>query len=151
MIFDPSDVGRKWRRSATSPYYNIIAVNPLLGLLGGTEATLDRPYAEPSFNNQLSYVFDFSTTGDIQLPLRYLTYISHRVKSMAYGRDGDGQSLKMEKFWADWYEDGVNMILRRTERLFRRRISNIGNDGKVPESSRHRDPGTLPAYFPKVE
>jgi hypothetical protein len=139
----PGDVGRKWRRSVSSPYYTIIAAS-------ASTLTLDRPYAESNYSLD-AYIFDFSTTEDIQLPLRYLTYISHRVKSMAYGRDGDGQSLKMEKFWADWYEDGVNMILRRTERLFRRRISNIGNDGKVPESSRHRDPGTLPAYFPKVE
>lgn len=89
--------------------------------------------------------------ADIDLPTRYIVHISHGVKAKAYDRDGDGQSLAMSAYWTSRYLDGIEMVLRRKERLFRRRVSNIGNDGKISTSGRRRDPGTLPAYFPKVE
>jgi len=104
------------------------------------------------------FIIEFFAVGDdiaadaaIELPTRYMVHISHGAKSRAYKRDGDGQSLKMAAFWAARYEDGIEMVLRRKERLNRRRIGNIGNDGKVPESYRSRNPGSLPAYFPRVE
>lgn len=87
----------------------------------------------------------------LNLPQRYLTYIGYGVKARAYAKDGDGQSLKLSGYWASRYEDAITMMERRRTKVFRRRVSNIGHDGKVPESGRRRDPGSLPAYFPKVE
>jgi len=112
-----------------------------------------------AFYSTSRFIIEFYSTGAavasipdtaIDLPRRYLTYIAYRCKAEAYSKDGDGQSLKLAAYWDSRYEDAIGMLERRRERFYRRRISNIGHDGRVPDSSRRRDPGTLPAYFPKI-
>lgn len=136
--------------------------------LANISATLH--YRDPSQNTMVvdyvkafytlsRFVIEYFSTGAavastptvaIDLPRRYMTYIAYRCKAEAYSKDGDGQSLKLAAYWESRYEDAIGMLERRRERFYRRRISNIGHDGRVPDSSRRRDPGTLPAYFPKI-
>lgn len=127
-----------------------------LNLFGPTTVLVDFVKA---FYSTSRFIIEFYSTGAavasipdvaIDLPRRYLTYIAYRCKADAYNKDGDGQSLKLAAYWESRYEDAIGMLERRRERFYRRRISNIGHDGRVPDSSRRRDPGTLPAYFPKI-
>lgn len=159
----------EWDYWAVNPFpaRQLMAVNgrfetsgqrPLSYLMEGDGIDTLRKIGVPTAASTNTFMIEFFAVGDlidanaaIEIPTRYLIYISHGVKAKAYRRDGDGQSLKMADFWNARYEDGIEMVMRRKERLVRRRISNIGNDGKVPRSSRVRDPGTLPPYFPKVE
>lgn len=131
---------------------------PLSYMMEGDGLNVLRKIGVPTAaSTDLFYIEYFSvgaivTDGtDIDLPTRYLIHVSHGVKAKAYERDGDGQSLPMSAYWQARYADGLEMVNRRKERLFRRRVSNIGNDGKISTSGRRRDPGSLPAYFPKVE
>lgn len=145
---------------ATNGYFETAGNRPFSLVMQGDGLRTVRKVGVPTANSAL-FIIEFFSMGaatsespddDIEdLPLRYLSYVARRVKSEAYKRDGDGQSLKMAKFWNDWYEDAILMMERRRERMYRRRVSNIGSDGKVPDGARRRDPGSLPAYFPKVE
>lgn len=130
---------------------------PLTFLTEGDGIATLRKVGVPTAASSNTFMIEFFAVGDlvaadaaIEIPTRYLVYISFGVKAKAYKRDGDGQSAKMSEFWASRYEDGIEMVRRRRERLAHRRVGNIGNDGKVPESGRTRSPGTLPAYFPKI-
>lgn len=112
--------------------------------------------AEDSYNKFIieffSLGFDLEVAGEDELafPIRYLYgTVAAGVKAKAFARDGDGQSEALSQFWNSVYEDGVDMVVRRRETLFKRRISNIGSDGRVSRGQR-RDPGTLPPYFPAI-
>jgi hypothetical protein len=131
---------------------------PLSYVMEGDGIATLRKVGVPPAATANKFMIEFFAVGDsiaadaaIEIPSRYLVYVSFGVKAKAYKRDGDGQSVKMSQFWESRYEDGIEMVRRRRERLAHRRIGNIGNDGKVPESYRVRDPGTLPPYFPKIE
>ena len=145
---------------ATNGYFETAGNRPFSLVMQGDGLRTLRKIGVPTASGSLFVIEYFSmgdATGDTpdtdiaDLPLRYLTYVAYKVKAEAYKRDGNGQSFKMSQFWQGRYEDGLEMMYRRRERMYRRRISNIGSDGKVPEGSRRRDPGSLPAYYPKVE
>lgn len=143
---------------AGNGYFETAGNRPLAYMMEGDGLNVLRKIGVPTADStNLFYIEYFSigaiVTGGvaIDLPLRYLIHIAHGVKAKAYEKDGDGQSIKMAAYWKARYEDGIQTCLRRKDRFFRRRISNIGNDGKIPLSARRRDPGSLPAYFPKVE
>jgi len=155
------------------------AVNPtparqLMGVNGRFESTGNRPLTllmegdgmeairkigipqEDSYNKfiieffSLGFDLDVASEDELAFPVRYLYgTVAAGVKAKAFGRDGDGQSEALSAFWNSVYEDGVDMVVRRRETLFKRRISNIGSDGKVRRGQR-RDPGTLPPYFPAI-
>ena len=144
---------------ATNGYFETSGNRPFSLVMQGDGLRTVRKIGVPVANSAL-FIIEYFSMGaatseapddDIEdLPLRYLAYVARRVKSEAYKRDGDGQSLKMAKFWNDWYEDSILMMERRRERMYRRRVSNIGSSGKVPADLKRRDPGTLPPYFPAI-
>lgn len=145
---------------AINGYFETAKNRPFSLMMQGDGIKTLRKIGVPVANSALFIIEYFSigiatsaapTTDIADIPLRYLSYVARRVKAEAYKRDGDGQSLKMAKFWTDWYEDGIQMLERRRERMYRRRVSNIGSDGKVRDGASKRDPGSLPAYYPAIK
>lgn len=143
---------------ATNGRFESAGNRPFTFLMEGDGISTLRKIGVPTVSDSTKFQIEFFAVGDeitadavIPIPVRYLVdYVSSGVKAKAYQKDGDGQSIKLAKLWQECYEDGVKMAQRRKDLFFHRRVSNIGSDGKVPVGYRTRNPGSLPAYFPRV-
>jgi len=145
---------------ATQGLFESTGNRPLNLLMDGEGLDVVRKIGVPNEDSNKFFIEYFTVGFDpdiesedlITIPIRYLLGpVASGVKAKAYARDGDGQSIALSEFWNSVYEDGVDMVTQRRETFFRRRISNIGTDGRVASGSRRRDPGSLPPYFPAIK
>lgn len=129
------------------PRYRVTQGNPEAYIVDGDGVGTIRYFRVPSASDLLISI-EYQRRGatlatgatELELPDRYVDYVTWFAMGRALERDGTGQDLELASFFSERYADGLKRIKRRKSAAQSARVGNLGGGGDL-----HRPP-PLPRF-----